>query len=317
MARDRVKNRIDELKRLLGEPASDRLRDEARKGLRDKSSLVVTTALRLVAEAPLAELKAELPPLFDRLLVDPVKRDPGCAAKLKCVQALTGFGWDDPGVFLKGASHVQMEPVWGGQKDAAAALRGESLAALFTMGYRDALLHAARLLFDPEVETRTLAARATGMVATDASEVLLRAKVHAGDAAPEVLGECFAALLGMESERSLDLVASFLTADDPDLAQEAALAVGQSRAEGAFARLRDAWGRTRPWSRSRLLLPMALVRSADAVEFLVELIGPDDAGLAENVVEALRSTVGGDEAVWSRVEQAVCDAGHPQLIESR
>src|SRR6266566_3450965 len=77
--------------------------------------------------------KALVPDLLaalDRFFLDPVKSDPQCWAKNALVQALATLGHEEAAVFVRGLRHIQMEPVWGGQEDTAAALRGNSALAL-------------------------------------------------------------------------------------------------------------------------------------------------------------------------------------------
>jgi hypothetical protein len=100
----------------------------------------------------------------------------------------------------------------------------------------------------------------------------LRLKALAGDE-PEVLGECFTALLRAEGAGSLAFVAPFLSSPDDAVAEAAALAVGESRLEGAFEVLHDAFERTIGRSlRRTLLLAAALLRRENAVAFLLELV---------------------------------------------
>ena len=70
---------------------------------------------------------------------------------------------------------------------------------------------------------------------------LLRPKALVGDAEPPVVSECLGALLRL-SASSVDFVAGFLRARGPDVADSAALALGESRLAAAFAPLVD-WAR--------------------------------------------------------------------------
>ena len=54
----------------------------------DRSNLVVATAVAVVGERALTELATDLETAFDRFLVDPLKNDKLCRAKLAIVQAL-------------------------------------------------------------------------------------------------------------------------------------------------------------------------------------------------------------------------------------
>ena len=56
-----------------------------------KSSLAVAAAARAIGELGLEELGHELPKAFARLLREPAKSDPQCAAKLAIVEALSAL----------------------------------------------------------------------------------------------------------------------------------------------------------------------------------------------------------------------------------
>ena len=108
---------------------------------------------------------------------------------------------------------------------------------------------------------------------------MLRLKALSRDE-PEVLGECFAALLRAEPAKSLEFVAKFLDHHEEAVAEAAALALGDSRLESAFPVLRDAYERShgRPLRRS-LLLAIALLRREIAIDYLLDLVqnGADQA----------------------------------------
>ncbi len=70
---------------------------------------------------------------------------------------------------------------------------------------------------------------------------MLRLKVQIGDAEPQVIGECFGALLAIAAEYSLPFVAAYLHGKDEELQEYAALALGESRRPEALQLLRDAW----------------------------------------------------------------------------
>jgi hypothetical protein len=54
---------------------------------------------------------------FERLLVQPGKRDPGCVGKLAVLDALDHLEDHDDAPFLLGAHYVQREPAFGGPVD--------------------------------------------------------------------------------------------------------------------------------------------------------------------------------------------------------
>src|SRR5258708_36730531 len=101
-----------------------------RKGLADRVNLVAAKAAKIAAELPAPELLPDLLGAFDHLFDDPVKHDPQCWGKNAIAQALKDLGHRESPAFLRGAVHIQMEAVWGGQEDTAGTLRGICLLPL-------------------------------------------------------------------------------------------------------------------------------------------------------------------------------------------
>ena len=91
-----------------------------RGALAGKSSHAAAKAAQTAGEFELSELVVDLVAAFDRFLINPVKADPGCAAKAAIADALYRIGADEEGVFLRGIRHRQLEPVWGGRADTPA-----------------------------------------------------------------------------------------------------------------------------------------------------------------------------------------------------
>ena len=117
---------------------------------------------------------------------------------------------------------------------------------------------------------------------------MLRLKVQIGDTEPQVIGECFGALLAIAPEYSLPFVAAYLHEKDQPLQEYAALALGESRRPEALKLLRDAWtDSVTPEGRGALIRAAALQRSEPAFEWLLEIIATDTPTLAAVAVEAL------------------------------
>ena len=88
--------------------------------------------------------------------------------------------------------------------------------------------------------------------------------------------------------RSVAFVAQFLEHEEEAVAEAAALALGDSRLESAWPVLRDAAQRphNRPLRRT-LLLALALLRREPAVDYLLELVGTGEPGVAADAEAAL------------------------------
>jgi HEAT repeat protein len=308
--RDRTLEQLDGLKALEGEPLEGETLARVEAALDSDSNLVAAAAVRLVAGAGDPRWSGRLEEVFLRFMQSPATTDPGCVAKQAVVEALQQMETENATVFTAGIRHVQMEPVRGGSTDTAADLRGLCLAGLVSLGHRDALFHGSRLLADREPETRYLAVQALGHTGVEAAELLLRMKVYGGDRDPRVTGACFTALVRLNPQRSLPFVAEFLTHGYAEVAEAAALALGESRRAEAFTFLRDAWDRNLT-IREQLILPMALIRSEEAFDFLESLIAAENPRYATSAIEAL-GIYHADQNIYTRVAQTIAANPAPE-----
>ncbi|MEC4814927.1 MAG: hypothetical protein SAK29_16850 [Scytonema sp. PMC 1069.18] len=271
--------------------------------LKSKYSVAVAQAAKMVGEFAIAQLISELVAAFARMMVKPVQTDPGCLAKKEIAETLYRLEYSDESLFLEGIHHVQMEPVWGGTEDTAAILRGVCALGLVRMNYPEVMNELADLLADPKPEARVGAAKAIAYTGNSQGVPLLRLKVRMGDKAPQVLSECFTALLQLAPTQSLPLVASFLDNPEEQVCELAALALGESRLYEAFHTLKTWWERTRNAELRRTgLLAIAMLRHDEAFEFLISLIHDDKSTDAKDAIAAL-SLYREDEELWRRVQQ--------------
>ncbi len=266
-----------------------------------KSNHVVAAVAETAERLEVAALAPDLAQAFERLMRDPAELDQGCKAMIAIVQALVILEDAAARVFFAGIRHVQKEGSFGPPVDAAAPLRGLCARGLARMGHPDALLECVTLLADPEIPARTGAIRAVADSGRPDGILLLRLKALTGDKEIEVTGECFTALLSLDPAGSVDFVAKFLTSKDEDMAEQAALALGESHLPAAFSVLREAWesGGARE-HRRMLLTAIALLRSDNSLEFLLALLSEESPSIAAGVLAALRF-YSGDETVAARV----------------
>ncbi|BAU15710.1 hypothetical protein LEP3755_62750 (plasmid) [Leptolyngbya sp. NIES-3755] len=255
--------------------------------LASKHSIAVAQAAKLIGEAERYDLISDLVVAFDRCMAKPTETDPGCTAKLKIADALYRLEYSNEDLFLRGIRHIQQEPIWGGSEDTAAALRGACALGLVRMNYPQVMSELADLLADPKPEARMAAARAIAYSEDLLAGVpLLRLRIQVGDTAP-VLSDCFLALLQLSPESSsLALIRRFLTADLNEVAEVAALALGESRLPEAFPVLQNWWQRTRITElRRTALTAIAFLRQDDADTLRVSRrqrvsVGADSGGWA-------------------------------------
>ena len=282
MAKRRIEEQLEQLSALRGVP-----RPEAaaaiRKSLTDRVNLVVAKAATLAAELDVRDLAPDLLRAFDRLFEDPVKRDPQCWGKNALAKALKELEHREAAPYLRGAVHIQMEPVWGGQEDTAAPLRGICLLALPAcpdIEREQVLRHLVNALTEPAPPVRADAARALAEMQGDECALLLRLKARSGDREPAVTGQVLESLLAIERKEGLPFVKSFLDAGD-EVGEEAALAIGGSRLEQGVELLLEAWKTARGAEfRQAILRALSISRHDAAIEFLRALAAdgrPQDA----------------------------------------
>jgi hypothetical protein len=215
----------------LGRRAVPPTSTDLRPYLADKAGIVAAAAAKIAGDAGLRDLERELEAAFARFLVDPVKTDPGCRAKLAVAEALRKLEAHAFDVFLRGIVHKQPEPTFGPPIDTAGPLRVCCAAALLESRHSLALLHAAALLADPEPTARAGVASVLGSIGGDPCESLLRLRVLIGDPEPQVVGACLQGLLAASLDRELDFVLQVMRGADEDVVRLGLLALGESRDE--------------------------------------------------------------------------------------
>lgn len=281
--------------------------------LRNRSNHVVAAAATTAAQLEVGGLAPELAEVFLELMRDPSKRDPGCKALTAIAKALAGMDAPAPQVYFAGIKHVQMEASYGPPVDAAAELRGLCAQGLARMVHPDAPLECVRLLVDSEVAARVGAIRALGETGKHEAMLLLRLKALIGDNEGEVLGECFAALLRLDPKHSLEFVAEFLRNADEEVAERAALALGESRLPGAFTLLCQALEEiVRPPKRRILLAAIAMLRLDEAIEFLITRVAEESEQSAADSLAAL-APYSRDDALRARIRRTVDGRKSPHL----
>ena len=314
MANRRVEEEIERLGHLAAESASQALE----KALADRIGLVVAKAAKVAGALQLRELVPDLLRAFDRLFEKATERDPQCWGKNAIAQALVDLDYRESAPYLRGARWVQMEPVWGGQEDTASTLRGICLLALpacLDARREDVFRALVEGLTEPAQTVRIECVRAIAEMRGDEAPLLLRLKARAGDAEPPVVGQVFDSLLKLEGREAVAFVAAFLDSAKPDIAAEAALALGASRLAEAEAVLEAAWQKTRdPDFRDALLRAISASRQPGAFDFLFDVLKNGRAADAVMALDALaihRQT----PDLWRQVESAVADSG--TAVQSR
>jgi len=301
--------KLAQLRRAEQDPFSAKSIAAFRKALLGANKALAAAAAAIVAQYAVTDLIPDLVASFDRFLG---RQDKGCLAKTALVEALDRLEHYEPELFLRGLHHVQMEPVYGGRVDTAANLRANCALALARFGYPDVLFELATLVMDPQVEARRGAVKALTHLARDESELLLRVKALAGDAEPDVTGECLHGLIQIAPERSLPFVARFLGGPDLFVAEAAAIALGESRLPEAFGVLHSHWEDSiDPAFKEMLALPIALTRCDEALAFLLDVVETAHRDTAAAAVRALK--VFDDDACRPRIRAAADTRDEPAV----
>lgn len=260
--------------------------------LADKAGIVAAAAAKIAGESGLGDVQKELEDAFARFLVDPVKTDPGCRAKLAIAEALRKLEARAFDVFLRGITFRQPEPTFGPPIDTAGPLRVCCGAALLECRHSLALLHASALLADTEATARTGIASVLGAIGGDACESLLRLRVLVGDPEPQVVGACLQGLLAASLDRELDFVVQIMRDAGEDVVRLGLLALGECRDERTLPVLREYVQLTVDKEvRTTAMLALAISRLPDARRFLEDLAAngaPSRAAEARAALASLR-----------------------------
>ena len=262
-----------------------------KKALTDRVNLIVAKAAKLTGELRLPDLIPDLLRAFDRLFEKPVERDPQCWGKTAIAKALVSLDHHEAAPFVRGVHHIQMEPVWGGEADTAATLRGTCALALPScadIARSQILRHLVDALADRALPVRTDAIRAVAQMQGDEAVLLLRLKARQGDTESEVVGQAFDYLFQLEGDQALPFVADFLQPKLGPIAEEAALALGSARRPGAAALLQESFVRQRdPDFREVLLRAISSTREPRALDFLLNMVRNNREAEAAAALEAL------------------------------
>jgi HEAT repeat protein len=312
---DRIERQLEELKALRAAGASEETAAALGKALDDRVNVVAAKAAAIVAELQLQTLIPDLRKAFARLFEKPTQTDPQCWGKNAIAKALKDLGHAESKPFLRGLQHVQMEPVWNGQEDTAAVLRGTCAMALVQctdITRHEIILQLIEALTEEKSTVRADAARAIEQMDGREAVWLLRLKARVGDREPPVTGQVFESLLHLEGHPAVSFVERFLDVKDEEVREEAALALGGSRLPQAIEALKGAWIKRRGRMMGPILLrAISASRQDAAIEFLLNLVREGDTREAEDALRALELHRDSDE-LSKRIAEAAADRGDTQ-----
>jgi HEAT repeat protein len=316
MAVRNVERELENIKALRTAAAGESRTRALRKALNDKVNVLVAKAAGVVSELEERTLIPDLLAAFDRLLVDPVKSDPQCWGKNAIATALRDLGHTESDVYLKGARHVQYEPVWGGEEDTAANLRG--ICALALLRCTDITREDKLWLVLPLLTEESPSLRKDGAIALESVEgreaaLMLRIKARMGDVDPTVTGQVFESLLRVERDSAIPFVVEFLRSPKPEMREEAALALGASRLTAAVDALENATSDRHLFLDIEILCrALAISRNEKAIDILLALIRNRRSNEALAALNALALYRDSPEVV-ERIKQAVSNRTEPEI----
>lgn len=292
---------------------------ELRKALADKVNVIVAKAARLTAELQVYILIPDLCAAFERLLTHSVKTDPQCWGKEAIAQALKNLGHAESGIFLRGAQHVQREPVWNGEEDTATGVRAACTLALLActdLTREDKLWAAMRLLTEESSSLRKDAVLALQFLDGREAAFLLRLKARLGESDSTVMGQMFESLLQIEGEVAVLFIEEFLHAPNAETREEAALALGVSRLPRAVAALLRIVEERRPLlENDTLFRALSISRHQEAMQFLLQTIREGRLRDAICALEALQLHQDSNE-LREIVKEAVAGRSESEMQES-
>ncbi|MDB5391756.1 MAG: hypothetical protein JWM11_7402 [Planctomycetaceae bacterium] len=276
-ARSSIDDRLREVQRLRQETDPALLQKGVSRALKDRANLVVADAAKIVRELELIGFETELLEAWKRMLVNPVKADPGCSAKTAIIEALGQLEYDEPDFYLKGIRYEQQEPAWGGSEDTAVNVRGASAFAIARsrwMGIVPRLTTLVNLaLHFGNSRSRVFAAQAMADTRREEAIPILRLMLGLSESNSEVMGACMTGLLALAPQDYVPLVAAYLDSETEDVVLEAAAALGTCSRPEAVAALIAAWNRgADPELQESLLISMGLSREPAGFDFLTSLI---------------------------------------------
>jgi hypothetical protein len=309
------KRKLADLKE-LGTADDEKAKRGIRKALGDANTYIVGEAAAVARFRSHDDLIPDLLVAYDRLF-DPTPEEPDLSldplanGKRSIATALKDLGCRDAGPFLRGLDHVQREPAYGGKVDVAVDLRCTCAQALVGCFIDPDVLFERLIthLIDPEVSVRIETARAIGAVGSAGSVLLLRLKALVGDKEPEVIGECFRALLAVPTGDNISFVTGFLRADSDSVRLEAFGALAESRERAAFSAVRAAWpDEPEAHVRRATVLVVGASPLPEAAEFLLSLVVAESRELALAALEALGTSRFALD-VRERARQAASETG--------
>lgn len=322
MASRKIESQLEALAKLKeADPATPEVVASIDRFLADPLGLIVGKAARLTAHFRLKALTPSLLSAYDRLFVQPVKRDQQCSGKTAIVQALTALDHSEAGPYVRGLYYQQWEPTWGTLVDTAPPLRAACCVAIpqcLDLVRDDKLLHLMRALTDKASAVRLEAIRSVEQMEGREAALLLRLKASMGDEDVALTGQAIQSVLAMEGEHALPFVRQFVeqfdsSPRDEELFEQTVLALGASRVPSGVDFLIECCSQDHYQSlRPILFRGLSLSRHEKAVQFLLEILSDGRLPEALAALEVLGTYLNADN-IRSEVHRIVTARESPEL----
>jgi hypothetical protein len=246
------------------------------KKLQSANAMDIVAASREIADLALSESEPALKEAYLRLARNP-KKDNGCIAKLAIAKAIAQLQSRDIEWFKRESRYVQLEPVFGGKRDAGIEIRNCCIAALTSFPWQQSAETIIERLGDTEPVVRMAAIKAISAYDGREPEHVILTKLVCGDPVSEVMGEIFRAMNSMEMENRIIRFEHYLRNESDDIRIEAAFALGESHLPEALQVLLRFWDEDILLTSRKIFLDgIALHKSAEARSFIRNLTDNPD-----------------------------------------
>ena len=124
----KIEQQLEKLSELRAHARDGETLAALRQGLANPVNVVAAKAAKIAADFTRRDLLPDLLAAYHRMFENPRQTDPQCWGKNALAKALKDLGHAASEDFLRGLTHVQMEPVWGGEEDTATVSAARALS---------------------------------------------------------------------------------------------------------------------------------------------------------------------------------------------
>lgn len=303
--RNALAGTLEELAGLKVRPLTKDTAARLKKHIRGGQALVAGKAAKIAAGFQMAELLPDMESAMDRLLSKPAS-DKGCNGIILLAEALNLSGTTNFELIKRMSGHIQFEPVYGGQKDSAARLRGLAACCLANCSEPERYYEFARLSQDDEPEVRLMTIETLGELPGMNSELLLLQKACQSGENQRIVGAAAGALLKLNFERFRDFVKERLQNAQEDFFTETIFSMGEGNRQEPLNLLMELYNfEVLEVRKNEILRALCLSRNDTVRKFILSLVAGEKISRVELILrEWARLERLGDEEVLAAVRSA-------------